>query len=706
MRIFAIVCGLMAAAPGALAQWQVVTSFEDDSHVALLRPRNTRVEVVEQGATDGGRALRVEFDPVQWPALWFAPAEAFDLREYGEILLDVTNPMDEPLTFRLRVDDDPRADGSNHSRTGGATIAPGETATFSFPLKQASGAQYGMKGLPAWPGSRSMGSAGFWNLNVGNIVAFQIFMASPGTRKVLLVDNVRFGPAPPLDGIVDPFGQYAHAEWPGKVYSTEELQARREEERAQLEAEAATWTDRDRFGGWAEGPRREGTGFFRAEKVDGKWWLVTPDGTLFFSTGLDGIRPVEYTFITKRESMFSWLPEEGDPLRKYVQPVSGAVEGPVREGMAINWYGLNIERKFGGPDPFEAWAEAALLRLRAWGFNTIANWSDARLFRREVPYVIAAGIGGTHNRIVVNVPSAGATMHDPFDPRFAVNVRNSLRAQAEAAAGDPYCIGYFVDNELSWGNRDTDRNRYAIATGALAQAYAQSPAKRAFVGMLQGRYGSLAELNRAWGTAFAAWENVQAPGLTAAVAADYSAFVKEHARQYFRVVREELKALDPDHLYLGSRFAWYTPEAAAACAEYCDVVSFNVYQRRIERAGWAFLEALDRPAIIGEFHFGALDRGMFHGGLQAAMSQEERGRFYREYVRSVADHPNFVGCHWFLASDQPLTGRTRDGENYNVGFVSIADAPYPEMVEAARGVHGEVYGRRGGVGAVTGVRRR
>jgi agarase len=44
--------------------------------------------------------------------------------------------------------------------------------------------------------------------------------------------------------------------------------------------------------------------------------------------------------------------------------------------------------------------------------------------------------------------------------------------------------------------------------------------------------------------------------------------------------------------------------------------------------------------------------------------------------------------------DQPLTGRTLDGENYNIGFVTITDTPYPEMVAAARKTHGAMYRRR------------
>ena len=106
------------------------------------------------------------------------------------------------------------------------------------------------------------------------------------------------------------------------------------------------------------------------------------------------------------------------------------------------------------------------------------------------------------------------------------------------------------------------------------------------------------------------------------------------------------------------------------------------------------LEDLDCPAIIGEFHFGALDRGMFHTGLVAAPTSGS-GPIH-PLRRKRGRHPCIVGCHWFQYVDQPTTGRTYDGENYNIGFVTVTDTPYPEMVEAARKVHGEVYGRRWG----------
>jgi len=128
-----------------------------------------------------------------------------------------------------------------------------------------------------------------------------------------------------------------------------------------------------------------------------------------------------------------------------------------------------------------------------------------------------------------------------------------------------------------------------------------------------------------------------------------------------------------------------------ACADVADVVSFNLYYREINPDDWTGPNELSKPIIIGEFHFGALDRGMFHEGLVPCIDQRERAQAYAAYVRSVATCPAFVGCHWFQYVDEPITGRWFDGENYNIGMVDVTDTPYPELIEAAKNVHREVY---------------
>jgi hypothetical protein len=131
--------------------------------------------------------------------------------------------------------------------------------------------------------------------------------------------------------------------------------------------------------------------------------------------------------------------------------------------------------------------------------------------------------------------------------------------------------------------------------------------------------------------------------------------------------------------------------AAKAAAKYVDVMSYNLYRRSVE--GFKLPAGVDMPVIIGEFHFGALDRGMFHTGLQAVESQEARADAFIRYMESAIGNPVFAGAHWFQYIDEPTTGRF-DGENYQIGLVDICDSPYPETVAAARTIGKRLYSLR------------
>ena len=345
---------------------------------------------------------------------------------------------------------------------------------------------------------------------------------------------------------------------------------------------------------------------------------------------------------------------------------------------------MNWKRKF-GEDWRVCFRELAYRRLRAWGFNTIANWSAQDVQTESpIPFTVWASHGGRRN--VEGSGGFWGKMVDVFDPSFAEGTDENIARTAKTFADNPLVVGWFVDNEMSWEG---------IPGGALASPPDQ-PARVAFVEDLKGKYGSLEGVNEAWGTKAGSWDELRMPQRpSAACHEDLEAFEYRFARRYFEVVAAALDKHAPNHLYLGCRFSLrYCPEPALrACAEVVDVVSINGYLPEIEPD--AFVD-LGKPVIIGEFHFGALDRGMFHQGLQAAEDQADRGRKYAQYVRSVARNPAFVGCHWFEYADQPTTGRSQDGENYAIGLVSVVDVPYEEFIEAAREVHGEVYEVRAG----------
>jgi hypothetical protein len=287
-------------------------------------------------------------------------------------------------------------------------------------------------------------------------------------------------------------------------------------------------------------------------------------------------------------------------------------------------------------------------------------------------------------------------MPDVFDPRFPQVVEEAVSKAVAEWHDDPWCLGYFVDNELSWGGWSAAiQERYALPLGVLAHDKPLA-ARGEMVRLLKEKYGDVVRFNQAWGTDVESWEILEQKGVkppekpTEQCVSDLSTLLEHFAQRYFEVVSGAMNKHAPKQLYLGCRFAPRPTEVVTVAARYCDVVSFNIYSDYPDARDWDFTSTLGKPCIIGEFHFGALDRGMFHGGLRPVHDQQARGKAYEQYVRKLWQLKAFVGCHWFQYIDQPLTGRF-DGENYNIGFVSIADRPHWELVEAAREVNSRVY---------------
>lgn len=694
MLLFASV---VLGAVSAQGQGRRVNSFERPDDLRLLKTNNTQISTVGSHATDGTRALKIVFQPADWPNVTFRPDTPWNWTGSDALTMDVTNPGTEAITFYVRVDDDPSADGVHHCRTGTGILAAGESRRFLMPFAM-DPAALGMRGLPPVSGFEPMPTQGDPSFNLGHIVAMQIFLKSPQETKTLFVDNLRvLQSGLKVDSIVDQFGQYTRGEWPGKVKSVSNLVIERQQEENALKAHP-TLPDRDRFGGWAKGPHLNATGWFRTEKAGGKWWLVDPEGHLFFSMGMNTVDSAAPTITTGREYLFSTLSGEDGVLARHKEFTRNIHAGPVKEGTQLDFYAANLERKYGS-DYKKRWLQTTIDRLRSWGFNTVGNWSDVAFYsQHQIPFVAAGAIGGDYARVSTGLDYWGK-MHDPFDPRFAQAAEIRLKPLAAMVKDNPYCVGYFIDNEMSWTGPG-HLERYGLAVGALS-ASATSSAKSAFLKQLEAKYTSIGRLNAAWGTSFADWDAMRAPykvsgTLNAAQQDDMKVFIKAFALRYFQTVRDTLKRLDPNHLYMGCRFAFRTPEAVAAAAEVCDVLSFNYYGPRIDRQNWGFLTTLNKPCIITEFHFGALDRGMFSPGLAAAPNQQARAKMFETFVRSVADNPALVGCHWFQYVDQPLTGRSFDGENYNIGFVTMTDTPYAEMVTAAKDVLKDIYARRSG----------
>lgn len=166
---------------------------------------------------------------------------------------------------------------------------------------------------------------------------------------------------------------------------------------------------------------------------------------------------------------------------------------------------------------------------------------------------------------------------------------------------------------------------------------------------------------------------------------DIVTFSNKTIEQYFQACRRVIKDEAPQKLYLGVRFAGEVrPEVVDRCAEYCDVVSYNLYKTSIE--GLRFPTEHDKPIMATEFNISCVEPryfhspGYLHGGL---MTHEERARGFKKYVEGALRDPRFVGCHWHRYMDDPPS-ENLIGENGQWGFIDITDTPYPHMRGACR----------------------
>ena len=650
--------------------------------------------------------LHVVFAAEGQPTLLFKPrGGAWDWRDTSKIVISVENPGAEPATLLLQVDD-----GADRSLNGKIAIAPVSTGDLALWIEAPAPRAMGMIAGP------SLAAAGLapstlpvtateGSIDASRVASVRLGIARPRAPREIVVGPWRVMPPSEADrtayqGIVDGFGQFHPGRWPEKVSSAEMLRARGAEEARELARRFALNPERDRFGGLFPGQTFGASGFFRTERRDDRWWLLTPEGHGFFSIGIDAVAPSGATYVEGREFMFRDLPARDGELATHWSEADdrrglGAQRGRAFDhGRAFDFYTANLESKF-GVDWRSQWRDETVARLTAWGFNTIGNWSDPELSAmHRLPYTVPLWPEGEYAKVISGEDWWGP-MPDPFDPFFAEAADKMARNAAARFGGDPWLIGYFVDNELAWGRRTPayPQQYYALVLGALA-AGRQSPANSAFTAYLRETYHDPERLAQAWGMPFNSWDDLGSAGFAlpptafdnSVVIGDLAAFTRRYADAYYRIVAEALRRHDPDHLYLGSRFAWQTAEAVEACARWCDVVSFNRYRRSIadDPAEWERFHSLDKPALIGEFHFGSVDRGLFWEGLVGVGRESERGPAYARYLRGVASNPDFIGAHWFPYLDEPLTGRTLDGENGHVGFVTVADVPYDGLVSAAR----------------------
>jgi hypothetical protein len=273
-----------------------------------------------------------------------------------------------------------------------------------------------------------------------------------------------------------------------------------------------------------------------------------------------------------------------------------------------------------------------------------------------------------------------------FHAGFEAEAAEFARQLAETR-DDPALIGYFLMNEPNWG--------FAGEAPAVGMLYttAGGESRSALAEFLRQRHGRDAGLAAAWGmkvTLKQVAEGLWRRPVTEAARADLEAFSTVMVDRLFGTLSRACRAVDAHHLNLGARYYTAPPRWALEGMKHFDVFSVNCYRPRVRPEFEQVSVSVERPVLVGEWHFGALDVGLPASGIGHVRDQEARGQAYRIYLEDAAAKPWCVGVHWFTLYDQSALGRF-DGENYNIGFLDVCNREYEPLGRAARASHEQMY---------------
>lgn len=645
-------------------------SLASQSAVAESREAEAGTELLLQGSPTEGLRLPGVGAGVPWG-------------DMGYVVLQVEH--EDPHSDIVWIEFFRRGEVDSPRISAKIGVLPQLSTQIVFPLDYLDGQRFFMERFPRQlkgvvPGRRLDSSEIDW-------VRVRVGPAEEGLLGKLWVRNIALTRElpPPMTGgpvVVDEVGQWKVRDWPGKVTDPEQVPEVLRDV-AQGVHEASFPGDWSRFGGWKKKPF-QATGFFRTQHDGQRWWLVDPEGYAFFSVGVDVMTPYSSGPVEGMEDLFAKLPsEEGENASAWLVSTNRK---------ELSYLTFNWIRTFGS-EWRERWEETTRNLLISWQFNTVGNWSDLDFARNsQLPYVVPLNdFPTTSVRLYRDFPDVFSAEYEAAAEEFA--------RQLEAFRGDAYLIGYFLANEPVWAFGDN------VIAGEMLATAQPSASRERLVQWLRERYDDQVEkLSEAWGVSLTAFEQLMRepfPRLldegSSQAEADLREFSGILVDRYLEVPSRALREVDPDHLNLGIRYAGISSDLCYRAGTFFDVFSINSYTWRPDPAVVSEItRRTGKPVLIGEFHHGAIDRGLPSTGIKGVASQEERGVAYRYYVEQGAALPEVVALHYFQLNDQPILGRF-DGENYNIGLVDVVNRPYPELTAAAKETNGRIYEVAAGV---------
>jgi hypothetical protein len=382
------------------------------------------------------------------------------------------------------------------------------------------------------------------------------------------------------------------------------------------------------------------TGFFYVKMIDGRWWVVDPDGFLNICRAVNAISTGKGTT------------------------------------------SLNAMRtKFGNRT--STWMTKTMEYLNEIGFNGAGCWSttstlltNPRQLTNPLAYTIIlnwmSGYGSDRTY------QQSGHMGYPNDAIFVFEQGFVDYCEDKAKAlvsnkNDKNLFGYFTDNELPFYNNSLNK---FLRLGLTNPADVNYLATKKW----------LADRNC-----------TEADTTNADIQAQFLGFV---GQTYTSIVYNAIKKYDPNHMVLGPRVnvaeARNNKYFMQAVGNYVDILAVNYYgvwtpsSRSMDSWG----TNLGKPFMVTEFYTKGEDSGMGNttGAGWIVPTQLDRGYEYQNYTLALLENKYCVGWHWFKYMDNdPTTPGDPSNIDGNKGLVKIDYEPYLPLTEKMKELNLRAY---------------
>ena len=397
----------------------------------------------------------------------------------------------------------------------------------------------------------------------------------------------------------------------------------------------------NRYGSSTTLPRQEATGRFYVRKVEGRFYLVDPEGYLHHHRGVASLRPSKdgsgadnAAFIQKYGDRANWLSEVQEELAAIGFHSSGAFSSPYDDLLAYN-----------RTNP-----EKPVLICPSFGFL-----SQFKKKYKDLTY--CSGDSDTAICLVL-------------DERWGTFCEEYIsEGEVKKYLHNRHVVGIFSDNEINFSSQSKTNLELVLNSNNT-----EHPVYKAAKKFMEER---------------------GAEKVTASLNNDWAGMLAE---LYYKGVKDALKKYDPGMLYLGSRLHG-TPKmmekVVKAAGKWCDVISINYYSKwNVEAVDhvskWAEW-APKTPFMITEFYTKGYDSELPNsaGAGWIVPTQKERAFAYQHFTLGLIEAKNCVGWHWFKYQDDDIVEYGEKASNK--GLYDKDYNIFPWLAEYARILNYNVY---------------